>query len=380
MAKKKDKVRVGVIGPGGAGSGRTIEFARRDDVELVAAVDTREEAFDRLEVRLKEAVEGYDPSKMKRYVGEYEFTQMIDKEDLDIVGVFSPHSLHDIHAKYAMRNGASVIVEKPMANFVGDAIAMHKISLGYGVHLVIHYQRHFSDLYITAKNLIEEGIVGDLVGFEVYLAQRWGGGGWRGDPRFSGGGQPNDSGSHLQDIFLWMTGFLPTSVYGSTSLDFEDDQGNIIKKQVEIDSNSKVTMDNGAKGEIDIHGNTKIGFDEWVILTGTAGTLSIKGGKLLYKAKGKRNEEELSLSPKPEGHPHSNIDNVIGLVKGDYKVNYASGLNGIRTSLLTNCIILAGKGSKEKNTISCDKVLESEGYSRDYVKQLIEESHENNMF
>ncbi|MDQ1317486.1 MAG: hypothetical protein QG588_1138 [Candidatus Poribacteria bacterium] len=379
MAKKKDKLRIGVIGPGGAGSGRTIEFAKRSDVELVAASDTRPEAFDRLDERLKQSVEGYEPGKIKRYIGEYEFTQMIDKEDLDIVGVFSPHSLHDIHAKYAMRNGASVIVEKPMANFVGDAIAMHKISLGSGKYLVIHYQRHFADLYITGRKVIKEGLIGEITSFEVYLAQRWGAGGWRGDPRFSGGGQPNDSGSHLQDIFLWMTGLLPVSVYGNTSMDFEDDNGNVIKKQVEIDSHSVVTMENGAKGKIDILGNTKIGFDEWVIMTGTEGTLSIKGGKLLFKGKGKRKEEEIPLS-RPESYPRSNIDNIVGLVKGDYKVNYASGLNGIRTSLLTNSIILSGKGPKEKNTISCDKILENEGYSREYVKQVISDSEKSNMF
>ncbi len=376
---KKEKLRVGVIGPGGAGSGRTIEFARRNDVELVAAADTRPEAFDRLEQRLKESVEGYEPGKIKRYIGEYEFTQMIDKEDLDIVGVFSPHSLHDIHAKYAMRNGAHVIVEKPMANFVGDAIAMHKISVGSGRHLVIHYQRHFSNLYITAKKVVREGLIGEIKGFEVFLAQRWGAGGWRGDPRFSGGGQPNDSGSHLQDIFLWITGLLPVTVTGNTSMDFEDDNGNIIKKQVEIDSHSAVTMENGAEGRIDILGNTKIGFDEWVILTGTEGTLSIKGGKLLFKGKGKQEEEEIPLS-RPEGYPRSNIDNLVGLVKGEYKVNYASGINGIRTSLLTNAIILTGKGPDEKNTVSCDKLLENEGYSREYVKSLISESEKNNMF
>ncbi len=378
MATKKSKLRAGVIGPGGAGSGRTAELASRDDVEVVAAADTREEAFERLEQRLKDRVEGYKPGKIKRYVGEYEFTQMIDKEDLDIVGVFSPHSLHDVHAKYAMRNGAHVIVEKPMANFVGDAIAMHKISLGSGKHLVIHYQRHFSSLYITGRKVIREGLIGDVTKFEVFLAQRWGAGGWRGDPRFSGGGQPNDSGSHLQDIFLWMTGLLPASVYGNTSMDFEDDKGKVIKKNVEIDSHSAVTMDGGAKGSIDILGNTKIGFDEWVILTGTKGTLSIKGGKLLFRGKGKRKEEELPLS-RPEDYPRSNIDNLVGLIKGKYDTNYASGINGVRTSLLTNSIILAGKGPKEKNRISCGKILENEGYSMEYVKQLIAEAEANNM-
>lgn len=374
-----NKLRVGVIGPGGAGSGRTGEFARRDDVEVVAAADTREEAFNRLEERLKEWIKDYQPGKIKRYIGEYEFTQMIDKENLDIVGVFSPHSLHDIHAKYAMRNGANVIVEKPMANFVGDAIAMHKIALGSGKHLVIHYQRHYSGLYITGRKVIKEGIIGEIKNFEVFLAQRWGAGGWRGDPRFSGGGQPNDSGSHLQDIFLWMTGLLPKSVFGNTSMDFTDDNGNIIKKNVEIDSHSDVNMINGAEGKIDILGNTRIGFDEWVILNGTEGTLSFKGGKLLFRGKGKTEDQELPLS-RPEDYPKSNIDNLIGLIKGDYKVNYASGINGIRTSLLTNSIILSGKGPEEKNMISCEKILKNEGYSIDEVKQMIAQAENNNMF
>lgn len=374
-----NKLRVGVIGPGGAGSGRTGEFARRDDVEVVAAADTREEAFNRLEERLKEWIKDYQPGKIKRYIGEYEFTQMIDKENLDIVGVFSPHSLHDIHAKYAMRNGANVIVEKPMANFVGDAIAMHKIALGSGKHLVIHYQRHYSGLYITGRKVIKEGIIGEIKNFEVFLAQRWGAGGWRGDPRFSGGGQPNDSGSHLQDIFLWMTGLLPKSVFGNTSMDFTDDNGNIIKKNVEIDSHSDVNMMSGAEGKIDILGNTRIGFDEWVILNGTEGTLSFKGGKLLFRGKGKTEDQELPLS-RPEDYPKSNIDNLIGLIKGDYKVNYASGINGIRTSLLTNSIILSGKGPEEKNMISCEKILKNEGYSIDEVKQMIAQAENNNMF
>lgn len=375
----KNKLRVGIIGPGGAGSGRTAEFVRRDDVEVVAAADTREDAFNRLEQRLKEYIEGFEPGKIKRYLGEYEYTQMIDKEDLDIVGVFSPHSLHDVHCKYAMRNGANVIVEKPMANFVGDAIAMHKISQGTGKYLVIHYQRHFSSLYITGKKVIRDGLIGDIKDFEVFLAQRWGAGGWRGDPRFSGGGQPNDSGSHLQDIFLWMTGMLPKSVFGNTSMDFADDNGNIIKKNVEIDSHSAVTMVNGAEGKIDILGNTKIGFDEWVILNGTEGTLSFKGGKLLFKGKGKTEEQELPQE-RPEGYPKSNIDNLIGLIKGDYKVNYASGINGIRTSLLTNSIILSGKGPNEENMISCEKLLENEGYSIEAVKKMIAQAEENNMF
>jgi hypothetical protein len=89
---------------------------------------------------------------------------------------------------------------------------------------------------------------------------------------------------------------------------------------------------------------------------------------------------EERLKQRVEGYPRSNIDNLVGLVKGKCKTNYASGINGIRTSLLTNSIILSGKGPREKNRISCDEVLENEGYSMEYVKALIAEAEENSMF
>ncbi len=224
MVSKNDILRVGVIGPGGAGRGNTLGFATRPDAQVVAAADAYESSLDALENALQQRVEDYKPNSLKRYLGEHEYLEMLNHEDLDIVGVFSPHSLHDIHVKYALRAGCHVIVEKPMANIVGDAIAITKIAIGSDLHLVGGYQRHYEDTYITGRRAIAEGLIGNLKKFEVYMAQRWGAGGWRGDPRFSGGGQPNDSGSHLQDIFLWMTNALPAEVYGTTDMKFEDSQ------------------------------------------------------------------------------------------------------------------------------------------------------------
>jgi len=363
-----DKLRVGIIGPGGAGRGRTREFARRPDVEVVAAADVSEAVLDRLESFLAEQVEGFKPGSIKRYVGEYEFIEMINKEDLDIVGVFSPHSLHDIHAKYALRNDIHVIVEKPMANVVGDAILMAKIADGHDRHLLIHYQRHYSPFYVTARKIYRDGMIGELRKFEVYLAQRWGGGGWRGDPRFSGGGQPNDSGSHLQDIFLWITGLLPKTVTGYTSNIFEQD-GRKIERPIEIDAVVDVEMENGATGTITILGNTKVGFQEWVVLEGDEGKIEIKSGKLTLTP---RSGEPKEVTPeKPEGYPHSNIDNLIGLIKGQYQINYTSAINGIRTSWLTNSILQTGKGPRDRKSVDCDEVLRKEGFSTQFVREMI---------
>ena len=342
---KNDILRVGVIGPGGAGRGNTLGFATRPDAEVVAAADAYESSLNALENALRERVDDYKPNSFTRYLGEHEFVEMLNHEDLDIVGVFSPHSLHDIHVKYALRAGCHVIVEKPMANVVGDAVAITKIALGSGLHLVGGYQRHYQDTYMAGRRAIAEGRIGNLQKFEVYMAQRWGAGGWRGDPRFSGGGQPNDSGSHLQDIFLWMTGVLPAEVYGTTDMKFEDDDGNLVPKFVEINSYSDVTLDNGAEGTITILGNTRVGFEEWVILEGDEGTIEIKDGIQYIPKDG---EAEPLTYPRPEGYPRSKVDQLVGLVKGEYDANYTSGVNGVRTSWLTNSILEAGRDLTRK--------------------------------
>lgn len=371
-----NEIRVGVIGPGGAGRGNTMGFASSTDVRVVAAADVNEGSLNALETALVDRF-GYEEGNLKRYVGEYEYIEMIDKEDLDIVGVYSPHSLHDIHCKYALRNDINVHVEKPMANMVGDAITMAKITMGRNLHLVVGYQRHYDNRYVTAKKLIQDGKIGELKKFEVYLAQRWHGGGWRGDPRFSGGGQPNDSGSHIQDIFLWMTGLLPKTVYGTTSFEFDHGDGRIEIRPIEIDCDTEVTMENGAVGTVKIVGNTKAGFEEWIILEGDEGTLELRGG-ISFIPKG--GEPQPVPAYRPDGYPVNKIDQIVGLVKGDYDTNYTSVVSGVRTSWLTNAIIASGKGPKEKNNVSCDELLEKEGYSRDFVKDLILKASERKMF
>ncbi len=367
----EDALRVGIIGPGGMGRHRVKEFAQRADCVVVAAADNVEATIDRTEEFLQQQLSGQTVAAMKRYVGEYAFIDMLDKENLDIVGVYSPHSLHDVHCRYALRAGAHVAVEKPFANYVGDAIQVARLGKARGKHMVIQYQRHFEPIYVTGRRVLrDEKLIGDIQEFEVFLAQNWSGFGWRGDSKFSGGGQPNDSGSHLQDILLWMTGMLPKEVTGSTSKLYKDKEGNVIEKQVEIDSESDIVMDNGAKGKLTILGNTPIGFEEWIVLKGTRGTLTFKEGKLLYNEGGADTEIPLE---RPEDYPASNIDNLVGLINGTYTTNHVSAINGVRTSWLTNSILEAGRGPEKRNRVDCDRLLELEGFSRQFVMDMIAE-------
>ena len=68
------------------------------------------------------------------------------------------------------------------------------------------------------------------------------------------------------------------------------------------------------------------GFEEWVILEGEEGTLEIKNGIRLIPKDGEPQPLEFQ---RPEGYPGSKIDQLVGLVKGEYDTNYTSGINGI---------------------------------------------------
>ena len=72
-----------------------------------------------------------------------------------------------------------------------------------------------------------------------------------------------------------------------------------------------------------------------------------------------------------ESDAKSKVDQVVGLVKGDYTANWTSGINGIRTSWLTNSILEAGRGPEKKNTVDCDALIEAEGYTRAQIKTII---------
>ena len=119
------------------------------------------------------------------------------------------------------------------------------------------------------------------------------------------------------------------------------------------------------------------GFEEWVILEGDEGTIEIKGGIRFIPNGG---EPEPLEYERPEGYPHSKVDQLVGLVKGAYDTNYTSGINGIRTSLLTNAILEAGKGPDERNLVDCGNILEREGYSHQFVLELIDECASRKMY
>ncbi|MDA1141570.1 MAG: Gfo/Idh/MocA family oxidoreductase [Planctomycetota bacterium] len=341
----KNKIRFGVIGPGGAGRSRVMRLVQSTpSVEVVAAADTNDACITQLEASL-----GYGVEHLTARSG---YKKLIDQLDVDAVGVFSPHTLHYEHAKYALEAGKHVLIEKPMVCGVGNALETARIAAEKDLVYLIHYQRHFAAKYYTVRQLIKRGTIGEVKSFFVYMAQDWSGRAWRGDPRYSGGGQLNDSGSHYQDILLWMTDLLPKSAEGSADYYYQGE-----KKRVPINGSFNVELSNGAAGRLIILGDYIHGFHEDIRIMGDKGTLFYQGEKLMLVKPGKP-AVEIPLSV-PKNYPECPADNFGRLLTGRTKNNYVPPIFGARVALLTDTILEAAATGKK---IDCAKLLKKSGY------------------
>lgn len=170
----------------------------------------------------------------------------------DAVVISTPHTQHVHQVVESFEAGAHVLVEKPLATSVADCrrcIAARDLAGKVGA---VSYQRHGSPVFQELHEICTSGRYGRLLMFNSHLAQDWlklTAGSWRQDPGLSGGGQINDSGSHMIDILLWATGLQADEV---TS--YMDNR----ESAVDINSVVNIRFEGGALGSLTIIGDAPL--------------------------------------------------------------------------------------------------------------------------
>ena len=341
-------IRFGAIGCGGAGTHRIRQLANHPmDVDVVAAVDIDPTRLDNLETVLDK--------KLVRYDTEDGYRRMIDELELDAVGVFTPHTLHYDHAKHALEKGKHLLIEKPMVCGTGPSVEIAKLAEANDVVAVLHYQRHYEPQFIKGRELIRKGVIGEVESFFVYMAQDWRGRTWRGDPKYSGGGQINDSGSHYQDILLWMTDQLPKRACGHVDHYYHGEE-----RPIEINGSFNVELANGAGGRIIIIGDVIGGFTDDVRICGDKGMLIFYGSEVWFKPN--KGEAKSFTAARPKGYPESPCDNFVKLIRGKARINRVPLIYGARVAMLTDAMLTSAQTAQP---VECRDLLEQAGYSLD---------------
>ncbi|MGI6354950.1 MAG: Gfo/Idh/MocA family protein [Lentisphaeria bacterium] len=343
---KQAKIRFGAIGCGNMGTHRIKQMVSHElGVELVAAVDIDPPRLDNL-------ANVIGSNTFARYTGVNDYKRMIDENELDAVGIFTPHIPHYDHLKYALQKGRNVLIEKPMVCGAANALEVTKLAKEKGVTALLTYQRHYELKFMKARELIAKGAIGEVTNFFVYMAQDWCGRTWRGDPKYSGGGQINDSGSHYQDILLWMTGLLPVSAEGYIDSIYRGK-----KLKVEYNGSFNVELTGGVSGRVVILSDIPGGFVDDVRICGTKGSIFFRGDQVILFDQEANEYTEVSLS-RPAGYPLSPVDNFVKLLRKKVRINRVPFIFGSRVALLTEAMLRSGH-QKGKKILCADILKES---------------------
>ena len=247
--------------------GGHVERLKGAPAEIVALADTSSDSIAHLKARqphLKDVPEFLD------------WRKMLESAELDAIEIGSPHTVHYEQICASLERGLHVLTEKPMTCTSAHArdlcarVKQNKRVLG------ISYQRHFEGAYRFMRDLVATGKLGEVQYVAAFQAQEWLSatkGTWRQTQALSGGGQLNDSASHLMDMLMWTSGLVAEEV--SCRSEF-------FGTEVDINSALNVRFTSGALGTISVIGNAPSWYEDFTIF-GSAGAVYFRNGKVTHQ-------------------------------------------------------------------------------------------------
>jgi len=290
-----DKIRIGMIGCGGIANGHVKRVLEVPEAQIVALNDVSEASIERMH--------GNIPETRELPVFD-DYKDMLAKVEMDAVEIATPHTLHFQQSMDCLDRGLHILLEKPMVCRVEHAKKLIAHAKEKDRIIVLSYQRHYQPPFRYIKKVVEEGQIGEVTFISALQCQQWKrgtAGKWRQDPALSGGGQLNDSGSHLLDIILWTTGLAVDEVYG-----YIDNCGT----PVDINSAISLKFKNGAQGTVSVVGDAPCWYEDFTIW-GEKGVLFYRNGQLSHCGPDGQISQPEEL---PEGgNPDKNlIDAILG--------------------------------------------------------------------
>ena len=316
-------IRVGFVGVGGIAQGHIKRLLALPEVKVAGIADPAEASITR-------TLEGHEGLKGVEIFADHK--SLLEKTRPDAVVISTPHTQHYEHAVDALDAGAHVLMEKPMVCKVEDAQKLLPKIEASGKVFALCYQRHTMPEFRYIRERIASGEVGEVKFITALNQQNWKKvttGTWRQIPSLSGGGQINDTGSHVLDIILWVTGLAPEAVAA-----FIDNRGT----PVDIDSAVTVRFTNGAVGTLNIRGDSP-GWWEDITIWCERGAFYVRSGQPFKEQKEDGSFETPDVSKLPPG---TDVDtNFIRAIQGLEEVA-APPLCGLRTIELTEAAWQSG--------------------------------------
>lgn len=201
--------------------------------------------------------------------------EMLKMKDLDLVVNILPHNVHYSTTIKCLEAGKHVVLEKPFCVTVEEANSMIDTAKAKGVMLSLFHNRRWDGDYLSIRDIIDRGLIGDIFHIEA------GGGGyghpgfwWRSDKEISGGTM-YDWGAHFLDWILNMVPSKVTQVMG----DFQKRVWNSVTN--EDHGQAYIRFENGVTADYMTSSIAAISRPKWTIL-GTKGAIQSDWDEMIH--------------------------------------------------------------------------------------------------
>lgn len=145
-----NSLKIGVIGLGLIGKLHARILHEMPNAQLVAVSD--------IDKNVAESIS--NQFNCKCYT---DFKEMCNNEQLDAVSICSPDQFHAENAIYAAKKGINILIEKPIAPTVEEALSIKKAALDNNISIMVAHLLHFDPRYAQIKEAIKTGKIGDIV-------------------------------------------------------------------------------------------------------------------------------------------------------------------------------------------------------------------------
>ncbi len=261
-----DKVRFGVVGTGGMGSGHCQMIPQIPETELTAVCDVNPAV--RASVSSQYGVPGFPTH-----------TELLDSGLVDAVVIATPHYFHPPIGIEALGKGIHILSEKPLAvtGEAADAIiaAAKRSDRKFG----IMYQMRSEPQNRAARAIMESGELGEI--YRTSLVMGWyrsqayyNSGGWRATWAGEGGGVLINQAPHYLDLFTLLAG-LPSTIQGTTRTTLHD-------IEVEDEAFAMLEYQNGAHGYL-YASTTEMPNHNMLEICGDRGKIVLHGSTLKHQ-------------------------------------------------------------------------------------------------
>jgi scyllo-inositol 2-dehydrogenase (NADP+) len=163
----------------------------------------------------EEAARMYPDARIVRSVEE-----LLAIETIRLVVIATPNQTHFPLAKQSLEAGRDVVVDKPLATSVAEAVALFRIAAKRQRLLTVYHNRRFDADFQAARDVISAGALGRVVRFESHYDRYRPSskvGAWREKPG-PGSGVLFDLAPHLIDHALTLFG-KPESIFADIRIE-----------------------------------------------------------------------------------------------------------------------------------------------------------------